>query len=416
MKNAILLSTIATVTAGEIPASTTTEEVSTSSSSATGLLVGKLTGDTPMDRLWSAFTLYKNESNPILQEFALQGRLMLQYADGHEGSDGHFDTSQRNDESMWGDDIEIRRARLGFKSKWFNMFKLDGMIDIDPNLQPDIYHGIYDLYLSYVPSDAFNLSVGKTKVRFSREQEISSNSIQTIERSLLSNMLFPGELTGIWINGKGIQGGWLYELGVYGNERNREFTDGDGGTIVLAKVGYDYSSAIGWETAVASIHYMHNTEPNFTGNHTSTASTTKLRSPNFSDSFAITNEMTQGRFGLTSEAMFASGEGTQSDVMGFTIIPSYFIADGFQLVGRFQMAVSDDANDLSLPSRYEGLAPNMGDRRGDSYMATYLGVNYYIYGNKLKIMTGVEYSTMDGGTGGGDFDGYTFMTGLRFNF
>ena len=416
MKTAILLSAIATVTAGEIPATTTTEEVSTSSSSATGLLLGKLTGETAMDRAWSAFTLYKNEDNPILQEFSLQGRLQLQFADGHETGDGHFDSSQRNDEGNWGDDIDIRRARLGFKSKWFKMFKLDGQIDIDPNLQPDIYHGIYDLYLTYAPSDAFNLSAGKTKVKFSREQEISSKEILTIERSLLSNMLFPGELTGIWMNGKGIQGGWLYELGVYGNERNREFTDGDGGTIVLAKIGYDYSSAVGLESAVASIHYMHNSEPNFTGNHRSTASSSLLKSPNFSDSFAITNEITQGRFGLTSEVLFASGEGSQSDVMGFSIIPSYFIAEGLQVVGRFQYATSDDVNDLTLPSRYEGFAPSMGDKKGDAYMSTYLGLNYYIYGHKLKLMSGIEYSTLDGNTGGGDYDGYTFMTGLRFSF
>ena len=34
---------------------------------------GKLTGDTGWDRAWSAFTLYKDENNPILQEFALHG-------------------------------------------------------------------------------------------------------------------------------------------------------------------------------------------------------------------------------------------------------------------------------------------------------------------------------------------------------
>jgi phosphate-selective porin OprO/OprP len=388
---------------------------SVASSSATGLLLGKLTGETTMDRMWSAFTLYKNDNNPILQEFAVQGRLQLQGADGHADT-GHFDASQRNDESMWGDDLDIRRARLGFKSKWLNNYKLEGQIDIDPNLQPDLYHGIYDLYLTYAPSDTFNLSVGKTKVKFSREQEISSKEIITIERGMLSNMLFPGELTGVWTSGKGIGENWLYEAGFYGNERNQEFTDRDGGLIFLGKVGYDYSTALGLDSAVASVHYMHNTEPNFQGNHTSTASTTRLKSPNFSDSFAITNDISQGRFGLVTEALFADGQGSQSDVMGFTIIPSYYIYDGVQLVGRFQVATSDDANDLTLPSRYEGLAPSMGDKKGDSYMSTYLGLSYYIYGHKLKLMGGIEYSTLEGNTSGGDYDGYTAMGGLRFSF
>ena len=315
---------------------TATNETSpTSTSTASGLLLGKLTGETAFDRAWSAFTLYKDETNPILQEFSLQGRLQLQAADGNADS-GHFDSSQRPDEVLWGDDFEIRRARLGFKSKWFNSYKLEGQINVDPDLQTDIYHDIYDLYLTYAPADSFNLSVGKTKVKFTKEQEISSKEIITIERGLLSNMLFPGELTGVWVNGKGIREHWLYEFGVYGNERNREFTDGDGGELFLAKIGYDYSANIGWDSAVASIHYMHNTEADFQGNNTSPGSSSKLKSPNFSNSIAITNDLSQGRFGLTSEFICAEGEGKQSDVMGFTIIPSYYIFDGLQVVGRFQ--------------------------------------------------------------------------------
>jgi phosphate-selective porin OprO/OprP len=49
-------------------------------------------------------------------------------------------------------------------------------------------------------------------------------------------------------------------------------------------------------------------------------------------------------------------------------------------------------------------------------MSTYLGLSYYIYGHKLKLMGGIEYSTLEGNTGGGDYDGYTAMGGLRFSF
>ena len=44
--------------------------------------------------------------------------------------------------------------------------------------------------------------------------------------------------------------------------------------------------------------------------------------------------------------------------------------------------------------------------------SAYIGLNYYIYGHKLKLMNGVEYSHL----GGGDYDGYTFLSGLRFSF
>jgi phosphate-selective porin OprO/OprP len=397
-----------------------------------GLLYGKLSGDTAFDRAWSAFTLHKDDDNQILQEFNLQGRLMLQTMYG-EANDDSFNTSDYkdagNDESVWGNDIEARRARIGFKSKWFQQWKFDGLINVDTDGMDasgddTFYKDLYALYVTYAPSDALNVSVGKTKVAFSKEQEISSNNILTMERSLVSNTLFPGELTGIWASGKGIQGGWLYELGLYGNDRTREFTTGDGGELVLAKIGYDYAEKVGFDTAVASFHYMHNTKPGF--QETASSSYGGSASPSFTDSIALTNDMTQGRFGLTTEIMYGFGyNGTaslkgankaiaQSDVLGLSVIPSYYIAEGLQLVGRLQLATAPDKDGLQVPSRYERLAAddNKNSEKGNTYVSTYLGLNYYMYGHKLKLMNGIEYSHL----GGGDYDGMTFMSGLRFNF
>lgn len=385
----------------------------------TGLLYGKLSGDTAFDRAWSGFTLHKDEDNQILQEFSLQGRLQLQSIYGMSNDDS-FNTSDYkdagNDETVWGEDIEVRRARFGFKSKWFQVWKLEGQINVDvdgmDNTGSDtLYKDIYDLYLTYAPSDALNISAGKTKVKFTREQEISSKEILTIERSLLSNTLFPGELTGIWANGKGIADHWLYEFGVYGNDRQREFSDMEGGTIVLAKIGYDYSEQMGYDTAVAAVHYMHNTKPGFKPDNT--AEYTTGTSPSFTDSFAFTNEITQGRFGLSTDIVYGVGDQDlgQSDVMGITVIPSYYIAEGLQLVGRLQLATCEDPNDLRVPSRYERLVSG-DDESGNTYASAYAGLNYYLYGHKLKLMNGVEFSKM----GGGDYEGYTFMSGLRFSF
>jgi phosphate-selective porin OprO/OprP len=382
-----------------------------------GLLYGKLSGETAYDRAWSAFTLHKDEDNQILQEFSLQGRLHVQSIYGESNGDS-FNTSDYkdagNDETVWGEDFEARRARFGFKSKWFQTWKLDGMINVDvdgmDNTGSDtLYKDIYDLMLTYAPSDAFNLSAGKTKVKFTREQETSSNNILTLERSLLSNTLFPGELTGVWTSGKGIAGGWLYELGFYGNDRQREFSDMDGGEIILAKIGYDYAEKAGFDTAVASVHFMTNSEPNY--KPTNTPEYTTGTSPNFKNSIAITNDISQGRFGLVTDVLFASGDGSQSDVMGITLIPSYYIAQGLQLVGRLQVATCEDSNDLRVPSRYERLVSG-DDERGNTYASAYAGLNYYLYGHKLKLMNGIEYSHL----GGGDYDGYTFMSGLRFSF
>ncbi len=411
---------------GCIPATagteTPTDAAEAPSSNATGLLVGKLTGETAWDKAWSAFTLYKNEDNNILQEFSLQGRLQVQSIYG-ESNDDSFNTSDykgnagsTTDENVWGNDIEVRRARFGFKSKWFQNWKLEGQINVDNDGHDNsgdntYYKDLYDLFLTYSHSDALNISAGKTKVKFTREQEISSKEILTMERSLLSNTLFPGELTGAWVSGKGIQEHWLYEIGVYGNEREREFSDFEGGTIVLGKIGYDYSSQSGLDSAVASLHYMHNSEPGYKTSEPD-PDYSPGTSPSFKDSIALTNDINHGRFGLTTDIVYGMGDDDlgQSDVFGISLIPSYFIADGLQLVGRLQLATCSDPNDLRVPGRYERLAA--GDQTGNTYSSAYVGLNYYLYGHKLKLMNGVEYSHM----GGGDYDGYTLMSGLRFSF
>ena len=428
MKN-IQRAMLATGLLGCIPAQAGTTESTPAeaspSSSATGLLLGKLTGDTAWDQAWSAFTLYKDENNPILQEFALQGRYQAQWAAGESSTE---DYEQAGKGEFLGSEIESRRARLGFKSKWFQNWKFEGQIDVDADLEDNtgdttFYKDIYDLYLTYAPSDALNVSVGKTKVKFGREQEISSKEILTIERSGLSNALFPGELTGMWVSGKGLGEHWLYEAGVYGADRVREFSTFDNGTVFLGKVGYDYSAQSGWDSAVVSLHYMHNTEP---GNQYSSTSWSGSSAPSFTDSIALTNDIVQGRFGLTTDILYGfgfSGNATQNnaakaidqgDVFGINVIPSYFIADGLQLVGRLQVATGDGADSLKSPGRYDeaSLLPEAGDAKGNTFVSTYLGLNYYLYGHKLKLMNGVEYTHL----GGGDYDGTTFYSGLRFSF
>ena len=423
--------------------STVDTNVASAPSTATGLLVGKFPGETAYDKIWSAFTLYKDENNQVLQEFSLQGRLQVQSIYG-ESNDDSFNTSDYkdagNDENVWGNDIEARRARLGFKSKWFQNWKLEGQINVDNDGQDNsgdntFYKDLYDLYVTYAPSDALNISAGKTKVKFGREQEISSKEILTIERSLISNTLFPGELTGAWVSGKGIQEHWLYELGIYGSDRVREFSSLDQGAVVLGKIGYDYSAQAGLDTAVASFHYMHNSKPGFADLKDEAYS--PGTSPDFTDSIALTNDITSGRFGLTTELLYGFGfEGTedrynkdkygpqtinQSDVTALSIIPSYYIAEGLQLVGRLQVASSSEPDDLRVPSRYERLAIKGHDSKGkvinddeygNTYTSVYAGLNYYLYGHKLKVMTGVEYSML----GGGAYDGYTLMSGLRMSF
>jgi phosphate-selective porin OprO/OprP len=436
IKNVLLASSLLgciPACAGESMAGSTASASETPSSSATGLLVGKLSGESEWDRAWSAAVLYKNDDNPVIQLFQLTGRLQLQTIYGIAGSDS-FNTSDfkdaGNDEIVWGNDIEARRARIGFKSKFFKNWKLDASFNIDVDGQDGLggdttyYKSFQEGGLTYAPSDQLNVSIGKKQVRFSRDQEISSTEIVTFERSVLSNTLTPGELTGIWSFGKDIAGHWQYEAGVYSNARVAEFASpGDGGHLVIGKIGYDMAEQFGLDTCVTTFTYMHNTEPGYKDGKLD-PNFTFSASPSFTDSIALTNDLSMGRFGMITELMYGCGfTGTadqggvkpaaiaQSDLFGITLTPSYFIADGIQAVYRFQLVSAADPNGIRVPSRYDRLAIG-DDEFGNTYMAHYLGLNYYIYSHKLKLMTGVEYAQMGGGT----YDGFTGLAGLRFSF
>ena len=80
-------------------------------------------------------------------------------------------------------------------------------------------------------------------------------------------------------------------------------------------------------------------------------------------------------------------------------------------------ARGDGPDSLTVQRRYENEAPGLnGDGKGETYHAAYLGLQYFIHGDKLKLLAGAEYAPMDGGGNAGDFDGATFLTGIRFSF
>ena len=84
---------------------------------------------------------------------------------------------------------------------------------------------------------------------------------------------------------------------------------------------------------------------------------------------------------------------------------------------RYQFATGNN-DGLLLQNRYERkVQSSTSDLRGDRYHAIYSGINYFIYGHKLKLMSGLEYASMNDRQGnGGDFNGWTFFAGLRMYF
>lgn len=373
------------------------------------LLTGHLSGENLYERARSGLVLYENPSNPWVQSVSLMAQLQLQYAYGSSRT-GKFGTADWPDNLTWGN-LEVRRYRLGVRGRLFRDFTFFNLTDLEPNFSNGVYKRFPEAYVTWHHSPAINVSAGKCELKFNREQEYASSRFPVFERTAVGNMLYGGELTGVWINGDQIAGGWQYFLGVYSNDRQDEWPKFESaGSIFLSKIGYDYTSATSLDRALIKVQWLHNTRPGYTNSETNPPS------PLYSNAYSLSHEVQAGRLGLTAEILFAEGARGRPNVGAFSTMTTWTFSEKIEFINVLEVAGSRKENGVILPARYESLAPDLGDRRGDSWFSSYAGVNYYLDGHHVKLMTGMKYSHMDGGTKGGDFSGWTWLAGLRMFF
>lgn len=343
------------------------------------------------DWLSSLPTLYTGPAGGPVQSIGLRGIVHLQYA--------HVDASQGTT-----DESEFRRFRFGVDSRFLDHFSFRGTVNFDPE-GDRFYRSLSQVFLSFSPHgndredfERFRISVGKMKPRFSGEHSISPKRLKTFERSLLANQLAPAKTTGVLVGGE--DGMLDYRFSVSAGEASPEFSWFDEGALLLAELGYspnpelriglDYLSVVGDQEVTSDISHS------------------------VSLSADYNQRYTDGDWAFLADVLFGVGDGRQPDVFGLVLLGSYQIDPKWELVGRYQFATSSGPNGLRLQRRYERAVPgDGGEQRGERYQAAYLGVNYRIHGDQLKVMAGVEYSHLDGGGDGGDFDGWTWFAGLR---
>ncbi len=345
--------------------------------------------ESAFDKIWDLATLYKNKENPVIQKLAFTGRYHGQY--------GWVDADQGEYE-----DWESRRFRLGLNAQIFQDFELKAEMFGDLNSGGDFYEGFTEVFVAWKPDDAFNLIIGKQKPRFSLDWSTSSREIQTFERNIVINNFGIDYETGVSASGK--TGNFSYFTGVFNNDTGKpgdesEFGDLGGGFSYIASASYDLKDVTGLDKSVLRADFLHSEHD---------AEDELLTK--FDNGFAASLALKQGAFGLNTEAIY--GEGDKGDVWGLYVTPSYDITKKLQVVARYTYAHSGD-DVLRAQSRYEREAGLSDSGNGGRYNAGYVGLNYFIYGHKLKLMAGVEYSKLDGGSDGGDYEGVTALTGVR---
>jgi phosphate-selective porin OprO/OprP len=343
------------------------------------------------DRVWSHLTnWYANDENPAVQRVLFTGRFQhdLAIVDADRGD---------HDES------NVRRLRFGPRITFARDYLFHLEVEVNPQEHNPFYMRITDLYVAWQKHPKAVIQAGKQSVPFTQEGATSSKELLTIDRSnLANNIWFTQEyMPGISVSGR--ISPWHYRAGVYSSgAMNRELGEFNGGQFALFVAGYDFAKRMHVKEATLTGNYLYQ-HPDI--NNTFTKRWEHVGSLHF--------KLEQPKWGVRSDLSTTAGYLGQSNVLGVMVMPSYNITNKLQAVARFTRLDSDTDNGLVL-NTYEN---RIVTGRGDEYQETYLGFNYFIYGHKLKVQTGVQFAEMkDAANDGGAFSGTSWTTGLRIGW
>jgi phosphate-selective porin OprO/OprP len=342
------------------------------------------------DRIWERFTIYDDQSNRVVQRVQLSGRFQHEFAalDADEGDHDEWNT---------------RRLRIGPRVTLFRTFTVSAEAELNPQEIDPLYLRLTDVYVQWSRNPRLAVTVGKQGMPFTMDGATSSKELLTIDRSnLANNIWFPQEyLPGASISGRAAP--WNYRVGVYSaGEANKEFGKFDGGVATLAVVGYDFAKRLDVKEALLSANYVH-------------------QSPDRDNTFtrplehtlSINLKLEAARWGLRTDLSTAHGYLGQPGLRALTAMPYYNATDKLQVITRYTLIDSDAPNGILLAT-YENRVVR---GRGDKYNELYLGANYFFYGHKLKLQSGVQIADMrDDAKDGGAYSGVSWVTGLRIGW
>jgi phosphate-selective porin OprO/OprP len=340
------------------------------------------------DRIWNKFTqLYKNDKRRAVQQVLFTGRFQHDFV--------ALDADQGEHEES-----NVRRVRLGPRITFLKKYLFHAEVEVNPQERNPFYMRLTDLYVQWTRSGAMAVTVGKQSIPFTQEGATSSKELITIDRSNLANNIWFSQeyMPGVSVSGR--KAPWVYRSGVYSSgAANRELGEFSGDYFTLALLGYDFGKRLGVKEAVLTGNYLYQHPDR---DNTFTQRLEHIGSVHF--------RLEAKRWGLRTDVSSASGYLGQSDVSALMLMPFMNATDKLQFVGRYTLIDSDDPNGVRLAT-YEN---KVVGGRGDRYDEVYLGANYFFYGHKLKLQSGVQFADMDDrAADGGAYSGVSWTTGLR---
>ncbi|MFM2211011.1 MAG: hypothetical protein RL639_205 [Verrucomicrobiota bacterium] len=327
--------------------------------------------------------IYQDKNAKGLQEFWLLGRYH-----------GHYHDTSGVGRSESG--LESRRTRFGFQAKMYDRLTVHAQAISGSDFEP-VYNGFTELWIRWEFDPALQLTIGQQKHRFTHDRNVSSRYMSFMERSMFTNMMGLDYTPAVTLSGK--SGKLDYYAGVFSNLADRDmwesFTELHSGWSALAAVTYDLGQLGGADTAAFYGSLLHTEAKSGATNLT-----------RFDDAASAALILTVGPAALVAEVTAGFG-GARGDAIGLNLQPSLFLTDKLELVTRYQLASASETGGLRSQRRYESPA---GLPNGEHYQATYLGLNYYLAGHRIKLLTGMEHARMN------NRDAFTLFAGFRMFF
>jgi phosphate-selective porin OprO/OprP len=339
------------------------------------------------DRIWRFTELYRNDANPVLQRLRFSGRYQHDYAtiDADQGG-----------LSEW----NVRRMRLGLRAEMFRRLTVHGEVDLNPQEADPLYVRLTDMYIAWAARPDLTVTVGKQSFPFTLDGATSSKELLALDRNALTNNIWFTEeyLAGVTVSGSTAP--WVYTVGVYSaGAENREFGEFSGGVTTLSSIAYDFAGRAGARRALLTADYVYQ-DPDPDNSFTQP----------FQHIVSLNLAFETGRWGVRSDLSAASGYYDQSDIWGVMAMPFLNVTDRLQLVGRYTYLDSRAPNGIRFGT-YEN---RVVQGRGDRYHELYAGANYYFYGHRLKLQSGIQLADMsDRAADGGAYSGASWTTGVR---
>ena len=344
-----------------------------------------------------------------VESIKLTGRLHFQY-DSINSDNG--DNSE--------DGFYFRRLYFGAEAKFFDNYYAKLIANYEDD-NGDI--SIDKAVVGWKYDPKANFEAGYTKVPFGHYETTSSSKIKTVERSIANRyfvegdgLQFGGRHTGLFAKGD-LGAGFKYAAALVqsidSNNRNDSREDDNRGLGVFGRLEWTSEKSDAGQFMIGADLAMMQDGNRQLGNGSVNEDSDLV-------AYSVHGKYSLGDFAITAEALGATvdnvdvgGSEEDVDVFGFTVVPSYKINEKWEVVAAYSYIDTDGADLLDVDNLVR-----RSNVKGDFDEGTscYIGFNYYIIGNDLKLTGGYEFSDFEDASGDSEVEVDAFRIRLQALF